>query len=361
MLAEARATVVLSPALGGVIIGHVYDADTRRGISKAPVTVRWLELTLNSNGISSAFPQHGATTADNGWFAICNVPVLTRVALRATSGADSTAEIGVEIPGSGLLQRVLYLGRSQVALLPSPDTAGIPDSLRIPPAYVHRGSAQLSGVVKRAGSNAPLRGARVTIAGSGVVAATDDSGRFVLASLPGGTQMLETRAVGFLPDRRVVDLVGATSPGVAITLPTIKSVLDTVRVTANRIYSADAHGFDRRRKQGFGHFLNAEDVERSRPVMTSSLLRRIPLVRVSYGADEPILMHQDDHYCVATIIIDGIRLERASASEIDDWVPPEEIDGVEVYTHATQVPPQFSSMTGCGAIVIWTRRPTTKP
>ena len=44
----------------------------------------------------------------------------------------------------------------------------------------------------------------------------------------------------------------------------------------------------------------------------------------------------------------------ADAQDIDDWVHPNEVAGIEVYA-GTVVPPQFQvGLKGCGRIVIWT-------
>jgi hypothetical protein len=53
-----------------------------------------------------------------------------------------------------------------------------------------------------------------------------------------------------------------------------------------------------------------------------------------------------------------------SADDIDTWVKPNEIAGIEVYT-GPGVPPQFSAGMGvvglseqvCGSLIIWTRLP----
>jgi hypothetical protein len=42
-------------------------------------------------------------------------------------------------------------------------------------------------------------------------------------------------------------------------------------------------------------------------------------------------------------------------SDIDTWVKPSEIAGIEVYS-GTMVPGEFQEgLRGCGSIVIWTR------
>jgi hypothetical protein len=58
--------------------------------------------------------------------------------------------------------------------------------------------------------------------------------------------------------------------------------------------------------------------------------------------------------CTPNIYIDGLYLSGASADDIDGWVNPERVKGIEIYIEAP--PPQFQqALSGCGSIVIWTR------
>jgi hypothetical protein len=348
----------------GVLIGHLMDAESGSGIAGARILVRWLELAIGRGGMSRSFPMLADTTRDSGWFAVCGVPILSEVSLQALRGTDSTTELTVEVPATRLLRRDLYVGASQVIVLASPDSAQVPDSLRLPPTYLHRGNARVEGTVLRVGSGAPLSRARVTIAGSGIIGTSDGRGHFTLSGLPGGTQTLETKAVGYMPDRRVVDLIAGRTPTVTVTLATLESVLDTIRVTAQRVYSADSRGFERRRRMGFGKFFGADDIARLRPFNTTNLLDNVPSVRVEGAGStyERILMRATFGYCSPDLYIDGMRLTNMDARDIDAWIEPADIDGMEIYTSATRVPAQFASMNGCGAIVIWTRaRTRAKP
>lgn len=342
----------------GVIIGHLINADSGTAVAAGRISVRWLELTIGRGGLARAIATLADTTHDGGWFAVCDVPILSEVTLQAVRGTDSTAELTVEVPATRLVRRDLFIGASQVTVLPSADSAQVPDSLRLPPTYVHHGTARLEGMVQRAGSGAPLSGARITVIGSGVTATSDERGRFTLSELPGGTQVLEARAVGYLPERRVVDLIAARVPALTIALSTLKSVLDTIHVTASRVYSADSRGFERRRRMGFGRFFGPEDVEHLHPFYTTSLLNYVPSVRIvgQGSTSERVLMRGSFGYCSPDLYLDGMRLANLDVRDINAWVQPDDIEGMEVYTSAGRVPAEFSTMSGCGSIVIWTRR-----
>jgi hypothetical protein len=147
---------------------------------------------------------------------------------------------------------------------------------------------------------------------------------------------------------------------VRVTLSTLKAVLDTVRIAASR--GPDRSGFEDRRRNGMGHYLTAEDIARRTPIATSELLFNLPSVRVEMrrgSLDKWITMGSASAACSPTLYIDGARIpslpEGLTATDIDLWVDPNEIAGIEVYTHL--VPPQFQPpLSSCGSIVIWTKR-----
>jgi hypothetical protein len=143
-------------------------------------------------------------------------------------------------------------------------------------------------------------------------------------------------------------------------MTSLKTVLDTIRVSASRIYSAGT-GFDERRKTGFGRYIDASEVERVRPFETTRMLRALNGVEVvGSGFDQKILMRGVMNYCTPSIVIDGTRLPEFTGADLNMMVPPEDIAGIEVYTSAGTVPAQFKGLSTesmrCGAVVVWTKR-----
>ncbi|MCX5762621.1 MAG: hypothetical protein NTW72_14160 [Gemmatimonadetes bacterium] len=60
-------------------------------------------------------------------------------------------------------------------------------------------------------------------------------------------------------------------------------------------------------------------------------------------------------FCAPTFYVDGLRMFSLSADELNGMVNVKSVRAIEVYTDAT-VPMQFQqAMSGCGAIVIWTK------
>jgi len=60
-------------------------------------------------------------------------------------------------------------------------------------------------------------------------------------------------------------------------------------------------------------------------------------------------------WCSPAIYLDGHHLNGVSADEIDVWVHPDEVAGIEIYS-GPGAPVEFQQgMTGCGSILIWTK------
>ncbi|HEX8905419.1 MAG TPA: hypothetical protein VF771_11280, partial [Longimicrobiaceae bacterium] len=57
--------------------------------------------------------------------------------------------------------------------------------------------------------------------------------------------------------------------------------------------------------------------------------------------------------CVAQLYVDGV----FRPGEISEEVQPAEVEAVEIYRTAAEVPPEFRREgSACGAILVWTRR-----
>ena len=335
---------------GAVIIGVVRNAGNEAAASQVSVTGEWLEFALARTGFARSIGRRAATTADNGWFALCNVPAGGNVALVASKGADSTGLIEVQVPSDGFLRRDLYLGEGELA---SSVTEASLDSAK-PARRIHVGNVRLSGTVLSALADRPVANALVFIT-DGPQTRTNDRGEWTISNAPGGTRTLEVRALGFYPSRSNVNVVSAAPP-IRVTLSTLKAVLDTVRIIASRLPGgADGGGFARRQRMGIGHFVSAADMRRFPVIVTSDVFRRVPGVRSDYKSSRILLRGAFEPWCEAAIFVDGHYFPSFSAEDIDDFVPPDRVAGIEVYTESN-APPQFQvGLSGCGSIVIWTR------
>ncbi len=320
--------------IGAVVVGIVRDARSGAPLAGATVSGQWFELSFRSDGLVRSMPRLVATTANNGWFALCNVPRGGAISLVANRGADSTDHLEVQIPDGGFLRRELYLGASGT------------------------GGERLRGTVAAAVGRLPLAGASIRII-NGPQTRTDEQGAFTLAQAPLGTRMLEVRAIGYYPDRRAVDVV-ADAPPVHVSLSTMKAVLDTVKVVASRLVDVNMNGFADRRRTTAGRYFTPEDIARRQPVVTTDMFRIVPGIRF----DGPYLTMRDivDEDCFPAVYVDGHYMRDLMISEIDGLVTPNEVAGMEIYLPGRPAPTQFQpTLGGCGSIVIWTKLRASSP
>jgi hypothetical protein len=275
-----------------------------------------------------------ATTNPDGWFALCGVPGPGTVSLQAARGADTTERIDIGVPTGLFARRDLYLGST-------------------------RADGALRGRVVN-GKGEALNGAIVSVAGGRTRA--DVSGEWSLSGVRLGTRVLDVRAIGFYPERRPVD-VTPSSPFLRVQLATFESVLDTMKISASMLRGADEGGFEqRKRSSGSGRFLTEEDIRRRAPIEVTDIFKSIPGLYYSLDGLRTIVTMRSafgsfnggKNQCEPNIFIDG-RPMPATLSDVDGWLRPTDISSIEVYSDAP--PPQFqAALSGCGSIVIWTKR-----
>lgn len=338
--------------LGAVILGAVRDSRDGMPVAGASVTGEWLEYDLMAGGLVRRIKRLVATTGDNGWFAMCNVPSAGMVVLIAAHGADSTDLIEVQVPADGFARRELYLGPATIVV--TADTTKRADSLALAPRRIRTGNGRLSGTVVAAVGGRPLANALISIV-DGPQTRADERGEWRLTDAPVGTRMLDVRAVGYYPERRRVDVI-AGAPPIRVALSTLKSVLDTVRITASRLRRRDLSGFYDRRRTRQGRYLTPDDIDKQGVLVASDIFRMMPGIRLDRAAfgESVLLMRGAFGDCTPAIYVDGSYMNLAP-DDIDHWVRTKDIAGIEVYT-GDNVPPQFQQgMSGCGSILIWTK------
>jgi hypothetical protein len=371
-----------------VTVGLVRDAGSDAALDSAVVLAQWTDLNFVRGAAVRTVPTASARTDRNGWYVLCGVPKRAELVAWAERGRAATGLIRAET-GVGPGRLDLWLDPSSIRSSNAPDSAAAPTlnaELRRPAARTGRDRLRAQ-IVDAAGKAIP--GARARVLGH-AFAVSDQNGTILLDSLPGGSQTLEVRALGFVPFTRAVHLAAPASATDTITLSSVRSLLDTVRVRTGRVYAADATGFEARRKSGIGEYITRDEVDRWQPFQLTSLLQARPGVGMEdtkFG-DQLIRMRKGlGGGCTPTVWVDGNLVVNASGGggsgsivapvpgrggglppqvsapeaaglvELNWLVRPSEIEGVEIYRRAVEVPLQFSPAGdgGCGALVIWTR------
>lgn len=386
------------------VVGVVQSAGSGAPLDSAEVLVQWstVSIALGSGAkvIASTVTAH---TDRNGWYVLCGSPQRAQIVAWAERGPTATGLI--EAQTSDVPMRLdLWLDPSSTQPATEPDSARAThsalDATHKRPA-VRAGDARIRALVTDA-SGKPIPGARARVIGHRF-AFGDQSGTVSIDSLPGGSQTLEVRALGFVPLIREVHLSAGSAAQDTIALTSVKSLLDTVRISAGRVYAVDATGFDHRKKTGVGSYITSEEIDRLHPASLASLLQTRSAINIEdtkYG-DQMIRMAAPwGGTCTPTIFVDGEMVvhpngpragalmadasappsssggaasttqgntlgsgaiapsapEPAGLAEVSWLVSPSEIVGVEIYRRPMEIPAQFltGGYAGCGAIVIWT-------
>lgn len=225
----------------------------------------------------------------------------------------------------------------------------------IPTLAAQEPTATLAGEVASLATRQPLDGALVVVVGTELVATTDPEGHFVIRRVPAGVRSLEIRFLGTVSDRLEVRLPAGERTEIRILLDLNPVPLAPIRVSVHALPPpGKLREFYERRGREHGYFLTREEIARRAPMETSDLFREIPGMRLD--PSPPVgqeLRAGRGHGCPIDYFLDGVPMP---AFDVDD-VRPEDIDGIEVYRGAAEVPPRFRRWGTCAVIVIWTRDP----
>jgi hypothetical protein len=247
----------------------------------------------------------------------------------------------------------------------------------------------------------PIPEATVSIVGTSLTTRTRADGSFRLPAPPPGEHRLAARHLAYRPLAVILAVEAGRSTEVVGVMEMAPQPIPE-RVVASR----DRTGFDERRRQGRGYFIDASDIEQRGTPRFSELLRTVPGVRLvptggQLGAKYRIEMGRSSasmnlrprivsppppppgreqevagtptlpadpgnmpttalmpvpgrESCTVNYWLDGVRFEPTNG-DVDVDVRPDQIAGLEVYP-GLMAPAQYR--TGdmvCGVIVIWTK------
>lgn len=257
------------------------------------------------------------------------------------------------------------------------------------------------GRVLEAETRKPVAGARVTLrrvtdsAATGIPASTQSDGTFSARAGAGGQYLVEVVRLGYRPQRQgPFDVRAGAVIDVEILLSVVPITLDPVTVSAQASERMlQRVGFYDRQRADFGHFITRDNIASRRASRPTDLLRVIPGVGIVPDPRSPgkvRIQMRGSHLaqggaCAPRVFMDGLiiirgdsrpvgrpgtakenEIERALDADprnpepsLDDVVNPDQIEAIEVYRSASQVPAEFGGagvFTRCGVVVIWTRR-----
>ena len=328
---------------GAIVIGFARHASDGSPAPHVRVTGEWNEISFTSSGMTRSTPRLVSVSLDNGWFAMCGVPRGGTMVLTASRGDDSSGVVEIQVAANGFARQDLYIASAPIVASDSSAPAR---------RGVRRGDVRLHGTVRRAAAGEPVAGAQVALV-EGPYTTTDAQGEWTLVDAPPGTRMLEVRAVGMYPERIAVNVV-AGAPPIHVLMNTLRAVLDTITVRAGRL--ADLRSLEGRRRAGVGRFIEARALELHPGKQLSEILLRQTGVHELRGVDgSSRLALRGTEDCPADLYVDGQYLFDVTTIDLDHWVQPQRVRGIEIYVPAA-TPPQFQQpLNACGSIIIWTK------
>jgi hypothetical protein len=251
--------------------------------------------------------------------------------------------------------------------------------------------AVVSGVVVDSAGN-PLH-AVVSVVGESLRVVTDSAGRFRLASVPLGLQVVAFRALGYQPRIWALALDPGQGTTGRIVLHELPFGLPEITVIGRQDVPSRLAGFYQRRRTGLGKYIDREAIARRLTNSIADLLQGIAGVRVGRMPGDPfgiyvafarcgdLLSHAPPTpappMCVGKlkdcphgnptgptpgagparspvgVYVDGFRA-LGDPGEILGMINPADVEAIEVYRGPSELPAEFMS-DDCAAIVIWTR------
>lgn len=225
-----------------------------------------------------------------------------------------------------------------------------------------------------------------TEAGDSITSTISDGlGRFRVESPEPGSFVLVAAALGYEETRAgVFELGEGASMEVEYRLPSEPLPMDAFLVSVNQPL-LDHHlvrnGFVRRLQRGLGKFITPHDIAESSARSTESLLTGIPQVRVGMvraatgglGVPAPHLGETVQiagpmgRWCQPMVFVDGMKIlyDPSTGLNLSAYANIADVEAVEVYRRPAEIPVEFpavqqmtggSSTTGCGVLVLWTKR-----
>lgn len=219
----------------------------------------------------------------------------------------------------------------------------------------------VAGKLLEAFSNRPIAGADVTLVSTqGAAAArakTGNDGAFLATAPAPGVYRVRAEKAGY---RTVVSPAVELRAGDQIyfiwRMTPDTAHLQAVSVTATGRKTGLLSGFAQRlQRHAAGHFITRDQIEKAHPLYVSDLLSRVPGLVVEPSPNGFGNVVRTTEGCVPEVFLDGLRYPLLGET-IDQIANPEDLEGIEVYPHAAEVPPEFHTANAtCGAIVLWTR------
>jgi hypothetical protein len=218
-------------------------------------------------------------------------------------------------------------------------------------------------------SGDPIAGVEVIDVVTGTKAETSKDGIVSLFYLPDGGSLVRLRKIGYSTQTLAVSISPADTTPITIVLDHATQLAPVVITdSAPKYLSGALRGFEERKKQGFGYFVDEAEMRKNdNHSMASTIVGHIPgLIAVpaqrgsaTYIASArkmcagPTLGGCRSPNCVVTVYQDGVIMSGpidVNRLQVSDYA------AIEFYHGGAESPPQYNATRdGCGTLLLWTR------
>jgi hypothetical protein len=217
-------------------------------------------------------------------------------------------------------------------------------------------SGTVTGRVRGPGS-VPFKGAQVLIDDT-VRAVSDDSGKFVAASVSKGAHRMMVRYVGFGPIQHAFRLDAGERIEREFTLHVNADTLAAVTIVGARgeRIPMRLQGYEDRKLWGSGRYIDRTEFEKHPSELMNTALRRMPGMQVKRGVGQMVYAVNSRASCPVNLFLDGMPIHDPVRFDLNT-LPPATIAGVEYYASGATIPAQYHKMgyEKCGVMLIWTK------
>lgn len=193
---------------------------------------------------------------------------------------------------------------------------------------------------------------------------TDRYGLFRLRVPRPGTYGLRAERIGYVQtEAEEVEVLADEVVHVEIRLGQRAVPLEPLIVTGRmKRYYGPLADYQERAKRvlrtGVGHVITREAIEDRRPGTVTDVLRMLPRIRIGVSQDNPhrqtVYMISSGRPCRPQVYVDGVQMHATGGTV--DMVEAQDLEGVEVYRGFAEMPPEYMDESGCGVVLLWTRR-----
>lgn len=350
-IVTAKCGPARSPEEDRALFGQVLDAATEQPVAGAQVSLNWVDLTISERtGVRNEPRRRHAESDARGYYKICGLPAELTAEAFVQRGADSTGKVQISF-GDALLGLATFLLPGSAAR----NFGGVRDTINVAPAA----TAIVSGTVVD-GNGQPIPGAHVSVTGGTNAATTDSSGAFTLSGQPTGTHPLVVRRLGYMPVELPVNLTPLRNNVVSVQMEQYVPVLADVIIEGNRLAALERVGFNQRKARGTGRYVERAFIRDRNAFRLGNLLETIPgLRRPGDGFGGSCTNYFLDGVQWRGGIMSGSVGGGGMQTPLDDFVLPDEVEAIEVYSGGF-TPAEFQTLSTrandrCSTVVIWTR------